>query len=240
MPEDRPEPEKPAVHIKSSLQENMIYLYGQFGSSADLVIRDLTIAGTEAVVITCEGMVDKGLIARSVVEPILQAEHMPRRPQDQFEYIRSQVVTHIDTKDVYQFSQAIDLLLSGFALLLIDGVACCEAYGVQGYPTRSIEDSETQAQERGAREGFVETLKMNMTLVRRRLKTPQARFESMTIGKSTNTMVCLCYMQDRVDPAILDEVKRRINRMKLDIVLESGYIQPFWIPLSNPCFQLLA
>ena len=227
VPEDSPEPEQPAVHIKASLQENMIYLYGQFGSSADLVIRDLTIAGTEAAIITCEGMVDKGLIARSVVEPILQAEHMPRRPQDQFEYIRSQVVTHIDTKDVYQFSQAVELLLSGFALLLIDGVACCEAYGVQGYPTRSIEDSETQAQERGAREGFVETLKMNMTLVRRRLKTPQARFESMTIGKSTNTMICLCYMQDRVDQDILDEVKRRLSRMKLDIVLESGYIQPF-------------
>ena len=227
IPEDPPEAQEEIATIRTSLQENRIYLYGKFGNSSDFMIKDVTIAGVPAASVTCEGMVDKDLLARSVVEPILQAEHMPRKAQDQIEYIRSQVVTNVDSKDVYHFSQAIDLLLSGFALLFIDSVGYCEAYGVQGYPTRSISDSETQAQERGAREGFVESVKMNMTLVRRRLKTPQARFEMINLGSSSNTQVCLCYMADRVKPAILDEVKRRLDRIKLDIVLESGYIQPF-------------
>ncbi|HIR53264.1 MAG TPA: spore germination protein [Candidatus Onthovicinus excrementipullorum] len=227
IPEDDLGAKKENKTIMASLRENMVYLYGQFGTSSDFMVREITIADIPAAVVTCEGMVDKDLLARSVVEPILLAEHMPRRAGDQLDYIRAQVVTNVDAKDVYQFSQAIELLLSGFALLFIDGVACCEAYGVQGYPTRSIEDSETQAQERGPREGFVEAIKMNMTLVRRRLKTPQARFEMMTLGSSSNTQVCICYMSDRVDTAILDQVKRRLADIKLDIVMESGYVQPF-------------
>ncbi len=227
IPEDDAGKQQAEQTVKASLQENMIYLYGQFGTSSDFMVREIMIADIPAAVITCEGMVDKELLARSVVEPILFAEHMPRRAGDQLDYIRSQVITNVDAKDVYQMSQAIELLLSGFALLLIDGVACCEAYGVQGYPTRSIENAETQAQERGAREGFVEAVKVNMTLVRRRLKTPRARFEMMTLGNSSNTQVCLCYMSDRVDPKILDHVRRRLDRIGLDIVMESGYIQPF-------------
>lgn len=227
LPVDPPESRAETQTIRTSLQENMIYLYGQFGNSADFMVREVQIAGISAAFITCEGMVDKDSLARSVVEPILQAEHMPRTAREQVEYIRSQVVTNVDSQDVYNFSQAIDLLLSGFALLFIDGVGYCEAYGVQGYPTRSIAESETQAQERGAREGFVESVKMNMTLVRRRLKTPEARFEMINLGSSSNTQVCLCYMSDRVKPEILEQVKRRLDRIKLDIVLESGYIQPF-------------
>ena len=40
-------------------------------------------------------------------------------------------------------------------------------------------------------------------------------------------MVCLCYLSDRVNPDILEEVKQRLQNAKLDMVLESGYIQPF-------------
>lgn len=224
--EDEPVSE-PVVLIKRDLNENMIYLRGEFGGSFDLMIKEMDFAGNRAAFVMCEGMFDKKLLAESIVKPILKAAHMPRKPMDQLEYIRGEVACNVDAKDIYNFGDAENLLMSGFALLFIDGVNSCQAYGVQGFETRSISEPETQAQERGSREGFVEALKINTTMIRRRLKTASARFDMMNIGATSNTQVCLCYLADRVQPDILQEVKARLAKATLDTVMESGYLQPF-------------
>ena len=82
-------------------------------------------------------------------------------------------------------ADVLNLMMSGFAALFIDGVTRCEVFGVQGFERRSISDPETEVQERGSRDGFVETLKVNTTLIRRRLKTPYARFEMLNMGDTS-------------------------------------------------------
>lgn len=66
IPEDDLGAKKENKTIMASLRENMVYLYGQFGTSSDFMVREITIADIPAAVVTCEGMVDKDLLARSV------------------------------------------------------------------------------------------------------------------------------------------------------------------------------
>ena len=80
---------------------------------------------------------------------------------------------------------------------------------------------------RGPREGFTETLRINTVLIRRKLKTHQLRFESMTIGKQTKTDVVLAYIQGIVKPELIEEVKKRLEQIKTDSVLDSGYIEAY-------------
>lgn len=124
-------------------------------------------------------------------------------------------------------SKVISALTSGFIVVMIDGSAKVATFGVQGYPMRSIDEPSTEVQERGAREGFVENFKMNASLVRRRLQTPDARIEMIQMGKASSTRVCICYMNDRVDKKILANVKKRLSEAEFDTVFESGYIQPY-------------
>ena len=92
---------------------------------------------------------------------------------------------------------------------------------------RGISEPSTEVTVRGSREGFTEAIRVNISMVRRRLKSPALAFEMLTAGKTTQTAVCLCYMQDRVSRRLLDDIRARIQDCPLEAVLESGYIQPF-------------
>mgnify|MGYP002548481331 CR=1 FL=1 len=196
----------PPAEISASLQENLIYLRGVFGPSFDLMVRELPVNGNRAAFVLCEGMCDDLLLSQIAVTPILHATNIPKEPDEQFLYLRDHVLSGTDHKEAFDMADVLNLMMSGFAALFIDGVTRCEVFGVQGFERRSISDPETEVQERGSRDGFVETLKVNTTLIRRRLKTPYARFEMLNMGDTSQTMVCLCYLSDRVNPDILEEV----------------------------------
>lgn len=213
--------------IGTSLRDNLYYLRRQFGSSFDLIIHEMNVGQNKGAVIVCEGMIDQIALSEIAVKPIVKARNLPGNADEQFVFLRQNVFSAVDSKTIYNFSDLLSFIMSGFAAVLIDGSCQCEVIGVQGYDRRSVQDSSNEVQERGAHEGFTETLKINSTLIRRRLKTPQARFEMLTIGKTSKTQIAICYLADRVKPEILTEVRDRLEKANLDLVLESGFLQPF-------------
>lgn len=81
--------------------------------------------------------------------------------------------------------------------------------------------------EKGSKEGFVEPLRINMTLIRRRMKNPKLKFETLSVGSVSKTDVCLCYLRDTVSPEIIKEIKKRLSSSTLETVLSSSYLIPF-------------
>ena len=79
----------------------------------------------------------------------------------------------------------------------------------------------------GAHEGFTETVRTNMSQIRRRLKTPELVMELFTKGEKSSTDICLCYMKDRVPKELTDSIRRSLEDMKTEAVLSTGYIRPF-------------
>ena len=66
-----------------------------------------------------------------------------------------------------------------------------------------------------------------MSMIRRRIKSPTLVFEMQQLGSRSNTDICVCYISDKADPKLLENVKRRIKSIDLNTILESGYIQPY-------------
>ncbi len=118
-------------------------------------------------------------------------------------------------------------LQSGFAIILVDGCARAIGIGVQGYKSRGIDEPSSDLNVRGSREGFVEVIRTNMALIRRRIKSPTLVFELSPLGDRSNTDICICYISDKVSPKLLKNVKKRLKSVKLNTILESGYIQPY-------------
>ena len=86
----------------------------------------------------------------------------------------------------------------------------------------SVSEPSSEMVFRGSREGFTEPLRINMSLIRRRMKNPDLVFQTMTIGNLSKTQICLCYLKSAVSKSILKELKRRLNNINLDTVLASG------------------
>jgi spore germination protein KA len=112
-------------------------------------------------------------------------------------------------------------MMAGFAIFLFDGVAKSLAFGIQGYSYRSIAEPSTDKVLRGSREGFVEPLRINMMLIRRRIKNPNLKFEVFSLGKESKTDVCISYIKGVAEESILNEID-------MDTVLASGYIQAYF------------
>jgi len=128
-------------------------------------------------------------------------------------------------KETEKLQEAVDANLAGDSILLVDGHATAVINGSRGWESRAIEESQTQGVVRGPRESFVETLRTNTSLLRRKIKSKDLKIESLTLGEVTRTDIAVAYIKGMVNEGLVTEVKHRLSRIKIDGILESGYIE---------------
>ena len=198
------------------------------GKSADVVLHEFTAGNVRALGFMFDGMSDQLLVAKTIMNPLIElADNISVSAQDLPEYVKKKVVTETDIKDVSTLNKAIEDAMGGFFVVFFDECSTALSFSVQGFERRSVDEPVSEAQERGGREGFTESFKVNMTLMRRRLRSPDMRFKLRTVGASGNNSICLCYMEGRASEKLLSEVERRLDSANFDIVLSTGYLQPF-------------
>ena len=213
--------------INKKLSENTLKLRELFGSSYDLVIKETEVNSVKIAFAALDGMYDGIHASQAIVEPMLSAEFSHSEPEEVYKHLCRYCAAECDAKEAITINRAVEYIISGFIVLFVDGVALCKAFSVQGYPRRSVEPPESETQENGSREGFVDMYKDNVTLVRRRLKTPFVRFETIVAGETSNTTLVVCYHAKRADPQIVNEVKERLKNIVIDIIPGAGAVKPF-------------
>ena len=132
-----------------------------------------------------------------------------------------------EIKDLTNFDDLFTSLLSGDAILLIDGYSEGLVIGNKHWVERGITEPMSQTVVRGPREGFSENLRVNTALVRRKLKDPNLWMESKVIGTRTKTNVAIMYINGVANDKIVNEVRLRLDRIDIDGILESGNIEGF-------------
>lgn len=212
----------------NSLKENIDKLKNITSSSADFTVRNLILNnGENAAVITIEGMSDKESLAISVVNPLLNTALPDYKSEELFSYIYNSVLSNSEIVIITTFDEVIKFSMSGFAVLAIDGSNKMMAVGVQGFKFRSVSEPESELVQRGSREGFNETMRINMTLVRRRMKNPDLVFETFTVGSESKTEIALCYIKGKATSSSVEEVRNRIRECDIKVVLGAGYLVPY-------------
>lgn len=220
--------EKTQTPISAELKATLQQIEKKFSESADLLKRELNISGVNVEFILIEGMVNLQTMSEMILEPLLTERFSDKvTPKELFSFIQKKTVLAADVAVVTSYEEIFKFIMSGFVVVLIDGLPRGFALGAQGFSFRSISEPSTEVNERGAREGFTEPLRINMTMVRRRVKSPNMKFELMSLGKTSNTDICLMYMTDRVSATLLKKVKSQLKRINLETIVTSGSIQAF-------------
>ncbi len=204
----------------------------KMGDSIDFVIREIgrDDAGNPlAAVFYVDGLVDAGKVSgllETLVQAAPNAAEVPPPPPTLRQMLQDRVhsgkTVAIPTEEAFYSA-----VLAGSAVVLVDG--CREAFSVsvEGGDKRNVEEPSSQTVIRGSKEGFTETLSTNLTLLRRRLRTTQLRIEYRTIGRFTNTQIAIAYLEGIANPTVLTELRRRLDAIDIDGVLESGYLEEF-------------
>lgn len=215
-----------AGNINSSLSKNIELFMSIFRDEDTFIVRNIENQYNKSIkcsVLFVEEMVDISIINDNILKPVLQNDSL-KNSGDTIVQLQSMVINagHIQkSPDVNTLTHSI---LKGNTVLLLEGSSEALIIGSIGVKSRAIEEPEAEKVVRGPREGFTEQIMTNLSLLRKRLETTDLKFRFMTVGIKSRTRICLCYMNSIVNPKILKELEDRINSIKIDSILASGYI----------------
>lgn len=218
----------PNLPVTARLDENLRNIGIFTDNSSDVIIKPGAVGQNRIAVLTCEGMASTDTLAELIYPKLNELGNYDRiSPDELMSRLFGEYLTAAEQLEITTLGDLVLKLQSGFAVILADGCTRAIGIGIQGYNTRGINEPTSELNVRGSREGFVEAIRTNMSMIRRRIKSPTLVFEMQQLGARSNTDICICYISDKVDPKLLENVKRRIRSVDLNTILESGYIQPY-------------
>lgn len=201
--------------VGSSIAENVDYMNRilPVEESFDLIQRDIMIGGKKSTFYFVDGFTkDETMLKIMTSFFAVKEEDMPGSAAG----FSKLVVPYVEVDVLKDFDTVIRNVLSGVTCLFVDGYEECIAIDCRTYPARSVEEPDKDRALRGSRDGFVETIVYNTALMRRRIRDPHLVMKMLEIGDSSRSDVAVCYMSDRVDKELLDNLLKRLDSIRTD------------------------
>lgn len=217
--------------LQPSLQDNLQQIRSTLGGSGDIVIREFQAGQTNGIpvaVLYADGLTNSLKVEDMVIRPLMfGGDENIDLSVDTTKQVKNHLLTVGDVSDVDQFQALYGSLLAGDTVILFEGSKTGIIVDARGWKERSVEEPSTQATLRGPKEGFNETIKTNLGLLRRRIKSPELRIELFKIGKLTQTDVAIVYLNGLAEESVLKMLRQRLKNINIDAIFDSGNIEEF-------------
>lgn len=208
------------MNYKGSYQKNLDTLK-KLLKSDDVCFLSVKAGESDATLIFANDLVDKRSLGELVVSPL---KELCGKPDE--ERILNAILSP-DKKKADDIKDVAFQVASGSAALIVDGTSRAFTLGLTKFEKRSIAEPPTSTVIKGPREGFVESLPVNISLLRRKLKTPELIVEELKAGKYSQTQISLCYINGIADKKLVKEIKEKITGIDIDAILDSSYVAKF-------------
>ncbi|SET97373.1 spore germination protein [Paenibacillus sp. NFR01] len=233
-PQDPPEVSVPSAQpLNPSLEATLQEIHELIGHSSDIVIRRFHANPSSALSIAfiyIEGLVNTETVNQAVLMPLMDNQTLTTSAMSEeaaFHLVKDQLLPIGSVQEGKTLTVLIPLLFNGNTLIFFDGHSSALAADTAGWEKRSINEPTSQGVIRGPKEGFTESLRTGTAMLRRRLKTPDLHIEEFKIGQRTQTSVALAYLKGIANESVIEEIRRRLNSIVTDSILESNYIEEF-------------
>ena len=177
------------------------------GRSFDMVGRTLSIGGKRAKLWVVNGYAQDAMLER-ILSSWTGVETLDTPDLQTF---LERYVTACDAAVETDCDKAVTAVFAGKTLLVIDGYRGGVLLEAKQFPLRSVEEPDTSKVLRGSHDGFGENIMKNAALLRRRIRTPQLTLERLAAGERSKTDIALCYLEGKADPALVEELRQKIN-----------------------------
>ncbi|KKM10320.1 hypothetical protein SY88_14575 [Clostridiales bacterium PH28_bin88] len=219
--------------LSMSIEENIKELRSIFDRCSDVVMRELKLSAGEpikAFLMYVDGLSEKAMISDHMmralqINPALVPQGQQLTKANALNIVKDHLLCMAEVKTTGEMLELVDYVLSGDIALLIDGSAKALLPSARGWEARDVEEPATEPLVRGPRDGFTESLRTNTTLIRRRIKTSRLKMETIKVGLLTKTDVIIAYIEGIANDKVVEEVRRRLGRINVDGILESGYLE---------------
>jgi spore germination protein KA len=232
--------------LYKNLNENLDALRKQFSDCCDLVIREFTFGHNgafKAALVFLDGLSDLKILNESIVKPLMYDSRLLsidlQADTATFERLRDRLISAGDIKTLTMIAEITESCLSGNALLLVDGFAQVLEISAKGWDKRAVSEPSTETVLRGPREGFIENMRTNTAMIRRKIRSPSLKIRPLKLGDRSNTQVSIVYLESVANPELVAEVERRLKNIKTDAVLSAGNVEQYIEDSTYSPFQTM-
>jgi spore germination protein KA len=224
------------IKLEKSMNQNINALRNLFNNDETIIFREFDSRQNiklKFCAISVNGMIDKKIVDEYVIQPLMQADYNSIKTggnvstQNIIDILLKKVVINVDVKRASNLQQAIGEMVYGDTIILVDGVQELLIADTKGWAMRGIEEPLSERGIKGPREGFNESIITNISLIRRRIRNSELKFEFSDLGVRTKTKICICYINGLANDKIIQELKDRLNRIDFDGILYSQTIEEF-------------
>ena len=187
-------------------------------------------AGRPFTCFFADALTDKDLLSQQVLAPLQHAD-----TKDGTEAVRTEIRAP-EVRTEKELSKLADEVLAGNPVILWEGGKEGIVVGTKKAPLRTIAEPPTDIAIKGPREGFIEDVKTNSALVRKRLKTGELMMDTLTVGRRSQTVVMICYLKGTCRDDIVQAVKDKVEAIDIDTIPDSSYLTRF---LSDRPYSLV-
>ncbi len=229
------------MQLSADLEHNIrqAHFYLPFHKSFDLIERKLMISSTKSYYICINGFCQTDLIQR-VFSDLQNPLYVPSGEIDSIIQFTESKIGYSQVQFVSEWEALLRAVLSGVTALFLDGFDRAILIDMRTYPARGVEEPENEKITRGAKDGFVETLLLNTSLIRRRVRSRRLTFELVSVGSESKTDVAIAYVDRLQDPKLLQSIKNKIESLRVTSLtmgiksLEELMVKKSWFhPLPN-------
>lgn len=193
------------------------------GNSKDLIIKEV-FAWNDKVKISAigiDGLVDSDVIDNYVLKPLTLGHPFEtvKNEKEAYKIAKDGFLYHFSQSEISSLEEVISSILQGNTVVVFDNVKKAIAFDAKSIPQRGITEPESENVLKGARDGFIENIRTNTALVRKKLKSQFLRIEQLKAGKESQTPINIVYLKDVVDEDILNKLRERINKIDANTLI---------------------
>lgn len=218
------------IPISSILSDNSSLLHNIFANCNDVIFREFILDSFKrpALLIFISELADIKLINEEVMPSLMNIGELSsdkKSVKSLVELIKKHILKFADLEEISTIGEVIDAVLNGTTVLLVDDETKGLKLKTTDFKDRTVTEPTIEKLVRGPKEAFTENIFTNIYLLRRKIKSPELKFEEYTLGRETQTKVEITYLQGIADESVINEVKKRLNGIDIDSILESGYVE---------------
>ncbi|MBE7087049.1 MAG: spore germination protein [Clostridiales bacterium] len=208
------------MNISKKLKTNVEYLKKKLRSD-DVEFLDITVKDVPVTLIFLKDVADKEALGELVLKPLSNMTAAPEKNSLENLFLSPEKTV------VKNMEELVSQIVLGDTAFLCEGLDFSYTFGLKKFEKRPISEPPTSAVIKGPREGFVESLPVNISLMRRRIKSPDLIFENLTVGRYSKTPVSLCYIDGIAKKSLVNSLKKKLQSISIDAVLDSSYVEKF-------------
>ncbi|MGN0748743.1 MAG: spore germination protein [Christensenellales bacterium] len=198
--------------------------------SIDIVIRELSCGESEINIIYIKSMINEDLFVSGVLGPLIDfGSSLSEYSSDKkfnLDNLINEVLKTISIEKIEK-KDALKNLCENKVILFLKGEKKALSIDIVKFPTRTPSEPPTSAVLKGPREGFIEDIKTNISLLRKRFSNEKLVIKQFKIGRYSQTKIALAYIDGIADKKLVKQIQNKLNQIDIDGIIDSYYLTSF-------------